>query len=484
MRFRHRLSFLILAATLACPPGVAADLPELGDVASGELSVQAEKKVGQQIMHEIRRQELSYLDDPDIESYLNQLGGRLSAYSADPGYGFYFFGINDLSINAFAMPGGYIGVHTGLILAAQGESELAGVLAHEISHVTQRHLARQLFQSKRIGMASMLAMGLALLAASSNPQAAGAAIATSQAGAMSSQLAFSRDFERESDRMGFEMLNKAGFDPRGMALFFERLQQTTRLYENNAGAYLQTHPLTSERIGDMQNRDQFLPYRQVPDSLDFLLVKARLRAMQGRADEAVRQFADLLAERKFQSEAATRYGYALALSRAQQWEAAWREIEAVRALRQSSGLIEHLAADIRIGMGDAKRGLQIYREAMLRYPLDRSLVYGLGAALVGSGQFADALRFAESQLRGAPGDVRLHRLRAQSHAGMGHRAMQHAALAETFALQGDTAGALNQLDWAQKAGDANFYESSAIEARVRELKLRHLDELKARGNSG
>lgn len=482
MRMFHRLGLLMLCVSLSCPPGFASELPELGDVASGELSVQAEKRVGQQIMHEIRRQELSYLDDPDVESYLNQLGGRLSAYSLEPGYGFYFFALNDPSINAFAMPGGFIGVHTGLIMAAQGESELAGVLAHEISHVTQRHLARQLFQSKRIGMASMLAIGLALLAASSNPQAAGAAIATSQAGAMSSQLAFSRDFERESDRIGFDMLGKAGFDPRGMAIFFERLQQATRLYENNATAYLQTHPLTTERIGDMQNRQQLLPYRQVADSLDFLLVRARLRAMQGRAEEAIKVFNTQLIERKFQSEVATRYGLAFALYRAQQWEAAWREIQTIRALRASAGMIEHLAADVRIGMGDAKGGLQIYRDAMLRYPLDRSLVYGFGSALVANRQFDESLRFAESQLRGAPGDVRLHRMRAESHAGLGHLAMQHAALAETFALQGDTAGALSQLDWAQKAEGANFYEASAIEARIRELKLRHLDELKARGN--
>ena len=131
------------------------------------------------------------------------LGGKLVAVSDDPGLGFFFFGIADPSINAFAMPGGFIGVHSGLILTAQTESELAGVMAHEIAHVTQRHIARQVFQSKQLGMASMLAMGLALLAARSNSQAAGAAIATTQAGSISAHRAFSRDFERESDRLGF-----------------------------------------------------------------------------------------------------------------------------------------------------------------------------------------------------------------------------------------------------------------------------------------
>ena len=227
MRVAQRFLAGVLACALVAQPLRAADLPELGDAASNELSLALEKKIGQQIMNEIRWREPSYLDDPDIENYLNQLGGRLVAASDDPGMGFQFFAIDDPSINAFAMPGGFIGVHTGLILSAQTESELAGVLAHEISHVTQRHIARQVFQSKKLSMASMLAMGLALLAARSNPQAAGAAITATQAGAISAQLAFSRDFERESDRLGFDTLQKAGYDVRGMSGFFERLQQST-----------------------------------------------------------------------------------------------------------------------------------------------------------------------------------------------------------------------------------------------------------------
>ena len=160
MRFFQRLITGMLALCLAATPLRADDLPELGDVASNDLSLSTEKRIGQQIMHEIRWRDPSYLDDPDVEAYLNQIGGRLTAASNDPGMGFYFFPINDPSINAFAMPGGYIGVHTGLILSAQSESELAGVLAHEISHVTQRHIARQVFQSSKLNMASMLAMPL------------------------------------------------------------------------------------------------------------------------------------------------------------------------------------------------------------------------------------------------------------------------------------------------------------------------------------
>lgn len=482
MPLYRRSVALFLAVALAVQPLRADDLPELGDVASNELSLSTEKKIGLQIMHEIRWREPTYLDDPDVEAYLNQLGGRLAAVSDDPGFGFYFFPINDPNINAFAMPGGYIGVHTGLIVSAQTESELAGVLGHEISHVTQRHIARQVFQSKQIGMASMVAMALALLAARSSSQVAGAAIATTQAGSISAQLAFSRDFEREADRHGFEILRKAGFDVRGMGLFFERLQKNVRLYENNATAYLRTHPLTGERLTDMQNREQAVAYRQVVDSPDFQLVRAKVRAMQGTPLEAVKDLERLLSERKFASEAAIRFGLAYAHFRNRDWRASEADLESLRRLKVSAPMVEHLRADLRLAQDDVAGGLTIYRDAMVRFPLNHGLLYGYGAALVGARRFDEARRFAEAQLGSYPDDVRLHKLRAESYAGLGQRGMQHRALAEVFALQGQTAGAIEQLQLAQKAGDANFFELSSIDARLRELQRLRIEEIKEKRN--
>lgn len=482
MRLTQRFVAFALSCVLAVPPAWADELPELGDIASSEFSLSTEKKIGQQVMHDIRWREPAYLDDSDIETYLNQLGGRLAAVSNDPGFGFTFFAINDQNINAFAMPGGYIGVHTGLILSSQTESELAGVLGHEISHVTQRHIARQIYQSKQIGMASMVAMALALLAARSSGQVAGAAIATTQAGAISAQLAFSRDFEREADRQGFDILRKAGFDVRGMAAFFARLQQAVRLYENNATAYLRTHPLSGERLTDMQNREQAVPYRQVVDSVDFHLVRAKVRAMQGTPREAVKDLEALLQEKKFASEGAIHYGLAYARYRLRDWAGAEKEIETARRLKVTAAMLEHLRADLRLAQGDTPGGLAIYRDAMVRYPLNLALLYGYGASLAGARRFDDALRFSEAQLRNYPEDVRLHKLRAESYAGLGQRAMQHRALAEVFVLQGQTAGAIEQLQLAQKAGDANFYEMSSIDARLREMKRRQIDELKEKRN--
>lgn len=482
MHFRRRLVAGLLASLLIFQSLLADELPELGDVASTDLSLATEKKIGQQIMHQIRWRDNSYLDDSDVESYLNQLGGRLVAVSNDPGLGFQFFPINDPSINAFAMPGGFIGVHTGLLLTAQSESELAGVLAHEISHVTQRHIARQVYQSGKLGIASMVAMGLALLAARSSSQAAGAAIVTSQAGVASAQLAFSRDFEREADRQGFEIMRRSGFEVRGMSAFFERLQKAVRLYENNASAYLRTHPLTGERLTDMQNREEALPYRQVVDSDDFLLVRAKLRAMQGTPREAIKDFEGLLRDRKYASEAAAHYGLAYAYFLAKDWNNAEREARLARRQKISSAMLERLLADIRIAQRDVAGGLAIYREAMVRFPTHQGLLYGYAAALIADRRFDEALLFIDGQLQSYPQDVRLFKMRAESYAGLGRRAQQHRALSEVAALQGDTAAAVQQLTLAQAAGDADFYELSAIEARLREMKQRQLDELKEKRN--
>jgi len=338
------------------------------------------------------------------------------------------------------------------------------------------------YQSKQLSMASMVAMGLSLLAARSSPQGTMAAISTTQAGAISAQLAFSRDFERESDRLGFEMLRRAGYDVRGMSTFFGRLQQSTRQYENNATAYLRTHPLSGERMSDMQNRERPVTYRQVADSPEFHLVRARVRALQGRPVDAVREFETSLRDRKYASEASTRYGLAVALARNRDWRAAEQELAAVRKLKVTSPMVDRQLAEVRMGRGDKDAGLALYREAMARYPLNMPLLYGYGSALLAEKQFSAALGFADEQLQNHPQDARFLKLRADSYAGLGRRSQHHLALAELTALKGQTAGAIEQLQLAQQAGDANFYEMSMIDGRLREMKKRQIEEMKERRN--
>ncbi|MDR2365910.1 MAG: M48 family metalloprotease [Zoogloeaceae bacterium] len=452
----------------------ADDLPELGDVASTDLSMQAEKKIGQEIMNEIRR-DAAYLDDPEIEAYLNRLGNRLAAASPDAGIGFHFFPVNDPMINAFAMFGGYIGVNAGLVLAVRNESELAGVLAHEISHVTQRHLARGIARQKQISGVTLMAIAAAILAAHSNPDLASATMAGASAGAVQAQLGFSRDFEREADRIGFQILQKAGFDVRGMSSFFSRLQRATRVYENNAPVYLRTHPLSVERISDMQNRELNQPYRQAPDSLEFLLTRARLQAMRGTPDEAVTHFRALLAEQKTLHVAATRYGLAVALARKKDWAAAETTLNALRQDKIASPMIDRLYAESRVRRGDAAGGLAAFREALGRYPDAMALIYGYGEALLEKRMFAEAQTFLTQSLRRNTGDARLYKLQARAYAATGKMGLQHQALAEAYALEGALPAAIEQLELAQRAKDNDFYTNSSIDARLRQLKQKQAE---------
>jgi len=345
MRFRTlaSLAFLAILASGAFAEG----LPELGEASRSDLPPHMERRIGESIVRDIRLREPAYIDDVEIAAYLNSLGARLTAAMPEAGQSFEFFALRDATLNAFALPGGYIGVHSGLILAAQSESELAGVLSHEIAHVTQKHLARLMGKQNQAQVTQWLALAVAILAARSNSDASQAAIVAGTAAGVQTMLNYTRDFEREADRIGIQTLERAGFDVRGMASFFERMQKFGRLYENNAPGYLRTHPLTVERISDMENRILQAQYRQVADSTEFQLVRAKLRSGQGDPRDAVTDFETQLRERKYLSEASARYGLALAQMRARNYPAAERELAELRRLKASSPMIDTLATDVR-----------------------------------------------------------------------------------------------------------------------------------------
>lgn len=468
----------VLGLGLLISAALAEGLPELGEAAQADLSPQLERRIGEQIMRDFRLRDPAYVDDPEIQAYLNELGGRLAAASPEAQQDFQFFAVRDNSLNAFALPGGFVGVHTGLITAAQSESELAGVLAHEISHVTQRHIARMIGKQKDVGLLSMAAMVVAILAARSNSDVSQAAIAGAQAAAIQSQLAYSRDFEREADRIGLQTLEQAGFDVRGMASFFERLQRFSRLYENNAPVYLRSHPLTTERISDMENRAQQRPYRQVADSLDFQLVRAKLNAARGTPQEAMAGFDSRLREKKYGSEAAAHFGLAHAALRAKSYVVAEREVGALRRLKADSPMVDNLAAEVKLAQGDRAAALQIYRDAKQRYPHSRALSYGLIETQLASGNALGARQSAAVELQMYASDPRLWELQAKSYAALGKRMQQHRSQAEFYVLRGQLPAAIEQLQLAQKSGDGDFYDQSAVDARLRALRVQQAEEAK------
>lgn len=458
----------LLVIALAFQPALAtAELPDLGEVSRQYFSDQEEQALGRAILRDVYA-DPRYLDDPVAETYLNQLGYKLVSVSTRNQREFTFFVVNDPSINAFAMPGGNIGVHTGLLLAAQSESELAGVVAHEIAHVTQDHIARMVASQSQSYWPTMAALALALLASRSNPNVAGAAIATTQAYSIQNQLNYSRDYEREADRLGYDMLNRSGYDVRGMSGFFSRLQRANRFYDTSAPAYLRTHPLTTDRIADMESRSETAPYQQVEDSLDFQLVRARLRAQEDSAQDAVLAARKALDEKRYNSETAARYGLVTALIRARQFKEAETEAQKLPSGKTGSPMIQLLIARTALAAGNQVLALQRYQAGSQAYPGYRPLQYGYIGALLAAGRSSDAQAQVDRQLALHPLDRRLWRLAAQAHAQQGHRLLSHRAQAEATALSGNLVAAIEQIALGIKAGDGSFHEMSAAEARRRE----------------
>jgi beta-barrel assembly-enhancing protease len=464
-----RLALLLLVVLVFGARSSAQSLPDLGDVSQAVFSPAIERRLGESIMEQVRA-DRSYLDDPVSVDYLNVLGNRLVAASPDSRQSFEFFLLDDSQVNAFALPGGFIGVHTGLMFTAQTESELAGVLAHEVAHVTQRHIARMIASEEKSQLTALAALAIGILAARSNSQVGQAVIAGSQAAAIQSQLNFSRDNEREADRVGVGILEKSGLDVRAMPVFMERLQRASRVYETNAPAYLRTHPVTTERIADLQNRTEVIAYRQIPDNQEFQIVRARLRAITGDPRQVVAFFEDGLKERRFINEAASRYGFALALLRAKDITRASRELSTVEQAVPGLAAVAVLRGQLLTASGDVTAALAHYVAALKEHPRYRALVYDYAELLVANRQPETALRTLDAELQYAPEDGKLYALQAQSYAAQGKRLLQHKAQAEAYVRRGQIGAAVEQLQIASRAGDGDFYQLSSVEARLRELR--------------
>ena len=471
----------LVAVALACAPvgpanivapAYAQALPDLGDSSQVGFTPAQERKVGEAIIRQIRAQG-AYLQDPEVNDYLNELGHRLVAASADAKQDFEFFAVPDSQINAFALPGGFIGVHTGLVLLAQNESELASVLAHEISHVTQRHMARMVANQKNSLLLSLAGLALAILAArggANSGQNVQAIMAGSQALQAQNQLNFTRDNEYEADRIGFNRLVAAGFDPDGMATFMAKLQRSTRFVEGTAPSYLRTHPITYERIAEAQSRAQGLPYKQVPDSLDFHLVRALLKSYQGDAREQVASFDVALREKKYNNEIAERYGLVASLLRAKQIPRAKAELARLEAIAPPHPMIEAMAGNVLMGADEYDAAVKRFEAALVRYPNKLQLIYDYPEALIKAKRPADATAFLEQQLIRFPDNGQLHQIAARAYAEQNMRLKEHQHQGEYYAWAGNLTLAITQLELAAKAGDGDFYQISVVESRLRKLR--------------
>ncbi|MFZ3323183.1 MAG: M48 family metalloprotease [Usitatibacter sp.] len=469
---------LILVAF--CTGGARAQnkLPDLGDISSASLSDTQERTIGNRIMREVRN-DPSFLDDPEVTDYITSVGQRLLSVADNPPPDITFFMVKDDSINAFAMVGGHVFIHTGLLLLTQDESELAGVMAHELSHVLQKHQARMIRDASRGQWTSLAALALALLASRSNSAQSGqmteAALAGATAFNIQNQINYTREHEREADRVGFTLLDKAGYDPRGMANFFERMMRANRVNEQQKGSvpsYLRTHPMTTERIAEMQDRLEKMPPRILaPDSIEYKIAKARIRATSGSASEAAHFFKVALEDATVLRPREDIYGLALAQRLSHDLDAAWKTLQPIRVQGRTHPAFEVLAGQILGDMHKNDESLAVYRTALKTWPGYRALAYAYLDQLLQTGHAKEAIADLEERLRSHPDDWRLYELQARAFEATGQALSQHRSQAESYYRRGNLAAAVDQLEIAVKfKKGSDFYEMSIAESRLRELR--------------
>ena len=457
------------------------NLPDLGDSSQAILSGVQERKLGESIVREIRASG-AYLNDPEVNGYLNELGNRLVTAIPGAQFDFEFFGVADPAINAFALPGGFVGVNTGLILLAQSESELASVLGHEITHVTQHHIARSMDAQRDALIAQLGALAAAVLASrshsSSSGDMTGAAIASAQGIAIQTQLNYTRSIEEEADRLGFERTYAAGFDPSAMGTFFQRLQKASSWFEGNSPSYLRDHPETYQRIAEAQARAFTKPFRQVPDSLDFQMVRALLKSYEGTPRDAIAYFRDSIDEHKYNNEVAAHYGLVASLLRAQDFKTAEVELGKLEKIAPPHPMIDAMAGQILMQSGQLKQAIARYQAALVHYPRKMQLVYDYPEALLKDNQPDKAAAFINEQLQRFPSDGQLHQVAARAYAALGKQLLEHQHQAEFYAWMGNLKAAVIQLELAVKAGDGDFYQKSVVESRLRAVRQELADQEK------
>lgn len=469
MGFTGRILGLFLGVVISLP-GFAnnLNLPEIGDSSGGVITPEQEHQIGVEFMRRIR---LAYAltDDAEINAWINSLGGRIAAHSDNPGQTFTFFVINDNAINAFAAPGGFIGSNAGLILATESESELASVLSHEIAHVTQRHLARAYEAQEKLNIPAIAGVIAAILIGTQSGEAGRATLAATQAGTIQAQIDFTRSNENEADYIGIQNLFSAGFDPRAMSVFFERLQQASRYY-SKPPEFLSTHPVTSARIANARDRAANYRYRQVPDSMEFLLMREKLRVLVQPSHTVLSRYESALKNGQYNNESATRYGYARALLAANRNNEALGHITWLLAKEPERISYQVLNADYLVATGNSDAALNRYRTALKLYPQDQALTLLYARTLLENGHAAESRNLLQSHMRKQSIDAELYKLRARAEGQAGYPAEAYQSMSEYHYLNGQTSSAIQQLEQALRLPDLDFYASSKIEARLQVLK--------------
>ena len=471
----RRFIAVIAALTLLVPPTAPAaegdDLPDIGSPGNSVLSREKEQQIGRSIYRSLVDTD-RVISDPEIQEYVQDVGLKLASQAQDGDYRFTFFVVNDPAINAFALPGGYVGVHSGLILATESESELAGVLAHEISHVTQRHISRAVFANQRSSILTMAAMlGAILLGAiGGNGDVITGAIATAQGVAAQQQINFTRANEYEADRVGVGVLSAAGFDPMGMPAFFETLARQTGPLASQAPEFLRTHPVTVNRIAETRERAASFPRPDVQDAAGYALTRARIRVLSSPTPEKALEF--FLGERQDSKKAGDlgiEYGIALVRMELGQYTEARALFQGLLATHPGVIPFHTGLAGAELALGNRDAAFADYEKAMGLFPRNTPLTVHYAEALLAAGQSKKAHTILLDLLNNVPPTAQQVRLIALAASAAGDTADAYYYMAELHLIKGDVVMAADQLRVALSMPGLDAVQKARFTSRLAEI---------------
>lgn len=447
------------------------DLPDLGDIGAASLTVEQEKRTGEAVVHKLRRAGL-IVDDPLLTGYLNQLGYQLlSHHDTDNPIEFNFFLVNDNEINAFALPGGFIGINYGLIMASETESELASVLAHEIAHVTQRHYARAYNLGSQSELPIIAALIAAIILGSQGSDIGQAALATVAAASAQSQINFTRHNEEEADRIGIHLLAKAGYDAEKMADFFDKLDKQARLYGGNIPEFLRTHPVNSSRISDAKNRARLLKKPIPRSSANYLIMRNRVIALGSQDKKSVEKTYKFNLQNQNKSQRlASRYGYTLTLIRNNKFKLAKKNIAKLLAAEPHRIAFMLASAEINYKSGNSRRAYQTYEKALSLYPGNPAITYDYSELLIRDKKYQQATALLEQFIKKPPKNPMFYKFLAQARSNNRDNIGTNEAMAEYYYQIGQIHQAIEQLNIALKSKKLDFYTLSRLEARLVHIK--------------
>ncbi|MCG3721608.1 M48 family peptidase [Vibrio cincinnatiensis] len=468
---------LCLVATLSLPSLSYAnvsrvdsiELPDIGTVAGSTLTIDQERIYGDAYMRMLRSSK-PIINDPVINEYIDIIGHRLVAHADDVKTPFTFFMIRDRNINAFAFFGGYIALHSGLLLHAQSESELASVMAHEIAHVTQRHLARSMEEQARRSPATIAALAGSLLLAIAAPQAGIAAITATTAGSMQSQINYTRSNEKEADRFGIATLAKAGFDVQAMPRFFGRLADEYR-YASTPPPMLLTHPLPEDRITDSRARAQQYPEVRVPPSLNYHLARSRVVARYAgiSSDAALDWFNRTQKKSQENLTDAFDYGKALVYLDTKQYQQAEPLLQALLKSNPDNNFYLDAMTDLLIETKRTHDAEQLLAQALQQKPNNAVLLINYANALFKGEKYAEAIRLLQRYTHDNPNDSNGWSLLAEANHHQGNEPEELAARAELLALGANWNKAIQFYTQASQRATLGSLEQARYDARIDQL---------------